>query len=72
MRGKAAERISYLTTTRWSLVALGTTVDMEGITESTVLCNTLDNPLTPEVDDVTRCFHYPEATENLMLPYGEE
>ncbi len=72
LRDQAAEPLSYLTTTRWSLVALGSTLDMEGITGSTVLCNTLDNPLTPEIDEVTRCFHYPEAVENLMLPYGKD
>ena len=72
LRDKAAEPVSYFTTTRWSLMALGSTLDMEEIVESTVLCNTMDNPLTPEVDEVTRCFHYPEATENLMLPYGRE
>jgi ABC-type multidrug transport system ATPase subunit len=72
LRDKPAEALSYLTTTRWSLSALGTTIDMEGIAESTVLCSTLDDPFTPETDEITRCFHYPEAVDDLLLPYGEQ
>jgi hypothetical protein len=73
LRDNPAEPISYLTTTRWSLIALGVTIDMEGLTESTILCNTLpDDPGTPGVvDEMTQCFNFPEATEELMLPYDD-
>jgi ABC-type multidrug transport system ATPase subunit/predicted component of type VI protein secretion system len=73
LRDKPSEIISYFTTTRWSMVALGVTVDMEEIAESTILCTTLpDDPMTPSIgDEVTNCFHHPEATENLQLPYDE-
>jgi ABC-type multidrug transport system ATPase subunit len=74
LRDKPAEPLSYFTTTRWSMIALGVTVDLEEVAENTIICNTLeDDPMTPEVgDELTNCIHYPEATEDLLLPYNEE
>ncbi len=71
LREKTAEPLSYLTATRWSLTAIGVTTDIEGITESTLLCNQFDDPTTVTVESNLRCFHYPEATEDLLLPYDE-
>ncbi len=74
LRGKTAELLSYPTTTRWALTALGVTIDMEEQVGSTVICNSLpDNPLTPiDESGETVCTNYPDATENLMLPYGDD
>jgi ABC-type multidrug transport system ATPase subunit/predicted component of type VI protein secretion system len=73
LRGKAAEPLSYMTTTRWSLLALGVTIDIEGQTESSILCTTMpDDPRTPQVDQATVCRHHPEATDDLMLPYSDD
>jgi ABC-type multidrug transport system ATPase subunit len=73
LQDNPAEPLSYLTATRWSLTALGVTIDMEELVESTILCNEMpDNPLTPNVESGTVCFHYPEAREDLMLSYGDE
>ena len=74
LREKPAEPLSNFTTTRWSMIALGVSVDLESVAESTIICNTMeDDPLTPEPgDEITNCLHYPEASEDLLLPYGEE
>jgi hypothetical protein len=74
LRDNTAEPLSYLTATRWSLTALGVTIDMEEQVEATILCNTfLDTPTTSETEaDGLICFNYPDATEDLMLPYQEE
>jgi len=74
LRDKTAEPLSYITTTRWALTALGVTIDMEEQVEATIICNSLpDNPQTP-LDESERlvCANYPDATENLMLPYGDD
>jgi hypothetical protein len=74
LRDKAVEPLSYLTTTRWSLTALGVSIDMEEQVAATVICNPApDNPMTPE-DETGRiiCFNYPEAAEDLMLPYDDD
>lgn len=71
LRDRAAEPLSYMTTTRWSLLALGVTIDMESQTEATILCSTLDDPRTPQVEEQTVCENHPEATEDLMLPYED-
>lgn len=74
LRDKPAEPLSYLTTTRWSMIALGVSVDLESVAESTILCNTMeDDPRTPEIgDEFTNCTHYPEAREDLLLPYDDK
>ena len=74
LRDKPAEPLSYLTATRWSMIALGVSVDLEEVAESTIICNTMeDDPRTPEPgDEFTNCIHYPEAREDLLLPYDEE
>lgn len=72
LRDNAAEPLSYLTTTRWSLTALGVTIDMEEQVAATILCSEVDNPMTPGEDLQTICNHYPEAVDNLMLPYEDE
>ncbi len=73
LRENTAEPLSYLTITRWTLTALGVTIDMEEQVEATILCNPLpDNPMTPQNDAETVCFNHTEATENLMLPYDDD
>ena len=73
LRGNRFESLSYLSTTRWSLTALGVTIDMDKIAESTVLCNEVpENPLDPGSALKTICFNYPDAKEDLRLNYGEE
>jgi ABC-type multidrug transport system ATPase subunit len=74
LRDKPAENFSYFTTTRWSMIALGVTVDLENLAENTIICNTMeDDPRTPEIgDEFTNCIHYPEATEDLLLSYEED
>lgn len=74
LRENPAEFLSYLTTTRWALTALGVTIGVEEQVEATVLCNVPpDNPMTPEDESKTTvCFSYPDATEDLMLPYDDD
>ncbi len=60
LRGNKLESLSSLTSTRWSLTALGVTVDMDKIAESTILCN-----------DASSCFNYPDAKDDLRLNYDD-
>lgn len=70
LRDNPAEPLSYFTTTRWSLTALGVTIDMEKQAEATILCPTVpdDSPLAGMDID---CFNYPDAKDDLMLPYDD-
>ena len=45
-------RSLYLSTTRWSLTALGVTIDLPKIVESTILCSDVptDAPFNPDGD----------------------
>jgi ABC-type multidrug transport system ATPase subunit len=71
LRGNRFEPMSYLTATRWSLNALGVTINMQGLAESTILCNEVPkNPLDPNSEKETACFNYPEASKDLMLDYA--
>lgn len=73
LRGNRFEPMSYLSTTRWSLTALGVTIDMNKIAESTILCNDVpENPLNPDSALRTTCFNYPDAKDDLRLNYGGE
>ena len=74
LRDNAWERLSYLSATRWSLTALGVTIDIEEQVEATILCNTFpENPLIPENESSQLvCFNYSDATEDLMLPYEDK
>ena len=72
LRGNRFEPMSYLSTTRWSLTALGVTIDMDKIAESTILCNDVpENPLDPNSALKTVCFHYPDAKDDLRLNYDD-
>ena len=65
--------MSYLSTTRWSLTALGVTINMNQIAESTILCNDVpSNPLDPNSGTKTVCFHYPDAKDDLRLNYADD
>ncbi len=74
LRDNAAEPLSYLTATRWSLTALGVTIDMEEQVEATIVCSEL--PEMPGASQSqggkTMCFNYPDATEDLMLSYDDD
>jgi len=73
LRGNAFEPLSYFSTTRWSLTALGVTIDMPKIVESTILCSDVpSNPLDPNSATETVCQHYPEAANDLLINYDDE
>jgi hypothetical protein len=73
LRGNKFEPMSYFSTTRWSLTALGVTIGMDEIAESTILCNEVpSNPLDPNSATKTVCFHYPDATDDLRLNYADD
>lgn len=73
LRGNKLEPMSYFTATRWSLNALGVTINMHKLAQSTILCNDVPvNPLDPSAGTRAQCFNYPDATKDLMLPYGNE
>ena len=72
LRGNKFEPMSYLSTTRWSLTALGVTIGMDEIAESTILCNEVpENPLDSNSTLKTVCFHYPDAKDDLRLNYED-
>jgi ABC transport system ATP-binding/permease protein len=72
LRGNNFEPMSYLSTTRWALTALGVTIDMNKIAESTILCNDVpENPLDSNSTLKTVCFNYLEAKDELRLPYDD-
>ena len=73
LRGNKFEPMSYLSTTRWSLTALGVTIGMDDIAESTILCNDVpSNPLDSNSALKTVCFHYPDAKDDLRLNYADD
>jgi hypothetical protein len=73
LRGSAFEPMSYLTTTRWSLNALGVTIDMPEIIEATILCSeTPANPLDLNSGTQTVCQKYPTAKDELTLNYSND
>ncbi len=72
LRGNAFEPMSYFTTTRWSLTALGVTIDMPKIVASTILCSDVpENPLDPNSATKTVCQNYSDAKDDLMLDYSD-
>ena len=72
LRENSFEPMSYLTTTRWSLTALGVTIDMEEIVGSTILCSDVpNNPLEPSGGTSVLCSNYPEAVDSMMLNYED-
>jgi len=72
LRGNTFEPMSYFTTTRWSLTALGVTIDMPKIVGATILCSDVpENPLDPNGATKTICENYPDAKDDLMLDYSE-
>lgn len=73
LRGNTFEPMSYLSTTRWSLTALGVTIDMPKLVEGTILCSEVPaNPFDPSSELKTVCSNYKGATDDLMLDYGDE
>lgn len=73
LRDNAFEPMSYFTTTRWSLTALGVSIDMPELVESTILCAEVpEKPLDPNSDMKTVCENYPEAKDDLMLNYDDD
>jgi ABC-type multidrug transport system ATPase subunit len=73
LRGNRFEPLSYLSTTRWSLTALGVTIDMPKIVESTILCSDVPlNPLDPNSGTKTVCTNYSDAKKDLMLNYDKD
>jgi hypothetical protein len=73
LRGNAFEALSYFSTTRWSLTALGVTIDMPRLVESTVLCSDVpSNPLDPNSVTKTVCENYKDATKDLLINYDDD
>lgn len=73
LRGNTFEPMSYFSTTRWSLTALGVTIDMPKIVESTILCSDVPtNPLDPNSNKKTVCTNYADAKKDLMLDYDKK
>ena len=73
LRGNAFEPVSYLSTTRWSLTALGVTIDMPKIVDSTILCSDVPtDPFNPDGATETVCANYAEASDDLMISYEED
>ena len=72
LRDKPVEPLSYFTSTRWSLTALGVTIDMEGLAESTILCNELSEDAPPLPPGISQCFNFSEARDDLLLSYSDE
>jgi hypothetical protein len=71
LNDKPIEAVSYLTTTRWTLVALGTTSDVNGLAENSISCGTLpiDDPTTPEDErNEPQCRHTPLIP---LIDYGD-
>jgi hypothetical protein len=60
LRGNSFEPLSYLSTTRWSTTALGVTMDMNKVAESTILCN-----------EASGCFNTPDTKNDLRLTYDD-
>jgi ABC transport system ATP-binding/permease protein len=72
LRGNTFEPMSYFSTTRWSLTALGVTIDMPKLVESTILCSDVPtNPLDPNSATETVCENYKDATQDLLIDYNE-
>jgi ABC transport system ATP-binding/permease protein len=70
LRGNAFEPLSYFSTTRWALTALGITIDMPKIVESTILCSDIPtNPLDSNSKLKTACTHYPDAVDDMLIGY---
>lgn len=73
LRGNTFEPLSYLSTTRWSLTALGVTIDMPKMVESTILCSEVPaNPMDPGSEMKTVCENYVDAKQDLMIDYSDE
>jgi ABC-type multidrug transport system ATPase subunit/pSer/pThr/pTyr-binding forkhead associated (FHA) protein len=72
LRGNTFEPLSYLTTTRWSITALGITNNLPKLVEATVLCTNLpENPLDPNSGTKPFCQKYLDARKDLMLDYND-
>jgi hypothetical protein len=73
LRGNAFEPMSYFTTTRWSLTALGVTIDMPKIVESTIICGDMpQNPFDPNSGTKKICTNYANAKDDLLLDYSHK
>jgi len=73
LRGNRFEPVSYLSTTRWSLTALGVTIDMPKLVESTILCTDVpSNPLDPNSEKKTVCENYKDATKDMLINYDQD
>jgi ABC transport system ATP-binding/permease protein len=72
LRSNTFEPMSYFSTTRWSLTALGVTIDMPKLVESTILCSDVPtNPLDPNSATETVCENYKDATKDLLIDYDK-
>jgi ABC-type transport system involved in multi-copper enzyme maturation permease subunit len=73
LRGKALEPLSNLAPAHWSVTALGVTIDMHKIAQSTILCNEVhENPSDPNSTPKMVCLPAPEAKNDLFLNYSND
>jgi hypothetical protein len=73
LRGKVAEPLSYFSPTRWSVTALGVTLDMNRIAQSTIVCSEVhENPSDPNSKSTTICSNTPNAKNDLSLNYAND
>jgi hypothetical protein len=70
LRGHPAEALTFTTATRWSMLGIGTTIDVRRQVESTVLCRDLQRDSSePSAVRGASCSHFPEAIDDLVLGY---
>jgi hypothetical protein len=73
LRATSLEPLSYLSAVRWSTTALGVTIDLPRIAQSTILCNDRsENAVDPNSALKTACFNSPVTKDDLSLDYGNE
>jgi ABC-type multidrug transport system ATPase subunit len=73
LRKNPVEPVSYATTIRWSLTALGVTLDVPRVAGSTIICSPVQaDPQAGQAQAAVACFNYPDARKDLMIPYDDD
>jgi hypothetical protein len=73
LRGDSLEAVSYLSAARWSTTALGVTIDLPRIAQSTIQCGSIpENAVDSNSTLKTACFNSPVSKDDLALNYGNE
>jgi ABC-type multidrug transport system ATPase subunit len=69
LRGKVFEPLSYITSTRWAVNALGITIDMPNMIAATILCSEAPDQ---QAATQTVCQQYSNAKDELTLDYSQD